>query len=167
MSRTSGGERAPRRLTVSVAVLGVPMRAPAGLGPWLERAAPRAARGAVDIAIISSRAMRRLNGRYRKLDKTTDVLSFPSGGVRPARVAQTHLGDIAIAAEVARRQAADHGHSLATEYRILALHGLLHLLGYDHERDAGQMKRLEERLRRRAGLARGLIARAGRSGHTP
>jgi probable rRNA maturation factor len=156
-------ERAPRRLTVSVAVLGVPMRAPAGLGSWLERVAPRAARGSVDIAIISSRAMRRLNSRYRKLDKPTDVLSFPAGGGGLAGARQDHLGDIAIAAEVARRQAADQGHSLAIECRILALHGLLHLLGYDHERDTGQMRRLEERLRRRAGLSQGLIGRAPRA----
>jgi probable rRNA maturation factor len=72
------------------------------------------------------------------------------------------LGDVAIAAGVARRQAARHGHSLATELRILALHGLLHLLGYDHEQDQGRMRRFEERLRRRAGLPGGLIARARR-----
>ena len=71
------------------------------------------------------------------------------------------LGDIAIAAGVARRQARAHGHPLRTEVRTLALHGLLHLLGYDHETDRGEMRRLEERLRERAGLGSGLIARAG------
>ena len=71
-----------------------------------------------------------------------------------------HLGDIAIAIDVARRQAIERGHTLTTEIRILALHGLLHLLGYDHERDRGEMRRVEERLRRRAGLIEGLITRS-------
>jgi len=71
-----------------------------------------------------------------------------------------HLGDIAIAIDVARRQATERGHTLTTEIRILALHGLLHLLGYDHERDRGEMRRVEERLRRRAGLIEGLITRS-------
>jgi probable rRNA maturation factor len=69
------------------------------------------------------------------------------------------LGEIAIALGVARRQAAEIGHPLGTELRILALHGLLHLLGYDHETDQGDMRRAEERLRRAAGLPTGLIAR--------
>lgn len=66
---------------------------------------------------------------------------------------QDHLGDIVIATGVARRQAREAGHPLGTELRCLALHGLLHLLGYDHERDTGQMERLERRLRRRGGLS--------------
>jgi probable rRNA maturation factor len=72
------------------------------------------------------------------------------------------LGDIVIARGVARRQARSAGHHEATELRVLALHGLLHLLGYDHERDSGQMARVERRLRRQAGLAGGLIERAAR-----
>jgi probable rRNA maturation factor len=72
------------------------------------------------------------------------------------------LGDIVIAAGVAGRQARAAGHSLQTELRLLALHGLLHLLGYDHERDDGRMARLERRLRRRGGLREGLIERAPR-----
>jgi probable rRNA maturation factor len=69
------------------------------------------------------------------------------------------LGDVVIAAGVARRQARAAGHSLQTELRILALHGLLHLLGYDHEHDDGRMARLERRLRRKGGLTAGLIER--------
>jgi len=69
------------------------------------------------------------------------------------------LGDVVIASGVAARQAREAGHSLATELRVLALHGLLHLLGYDHERDDGRMARLERRLRRRGGLREGLIER--------
>jgi probable rRNA maturation factor len=73
------------------------------------------------------------------------------------------LGDIAIATGRARRQARKLGHSTSTELRVLALHGLLHLLGYDHDADQGDMRRVEERLRRRAGLPGGLIGRAGGS----
>jgi ssRNA-specific RNase YbeY (16S rRNA maturation enzyme) len=71
-----------------------------------------------------------------------------------------HLGDVVIATGVAGRQAREAGHSVRTELRVLALHGLLHLLGYDHERDAGEMARVERRLRRRGGLREGLIERA-------
>jgi probable rRNA maturation factor len=71
------------------------------------------------------------------------------------------LGDIVIARGVARRQARGAGHSERTELRVLALHGLLHLLGYDHERDDGRMRRVERRLRRKGGLREGLIERAG------
>lgn len=71
-----------------------------------------------------------------------------------------YLGDIVIAAGVAERQARLAGHSRLTELRILALHGLLHLAGYDHERDNGQMARVEQRLRRKGGLREGLIERA-------
>jgi probable rRNA maturation factor len=128
--------------------------------------------------------VRALNRLYRKKDRNTDVLSFPVEGpakagpyaseVRAAGPAKAgpygrkagpgfggaFLGDIVIAAGVARRQARDAGHSLQTELRILALHGLLHLLGYDHERDDGRMARLERRLRRKGGLREGLIERA-------
>ena len=90
------------------------------------------------------------------MDRATDVLSFPGDG--------GSLGDIAIAAGVASRQARAARHPLATELRVLALHGLLHLLGYDHETDQGEMARVEERLRRRAGLPAGLIGRARAGG---
>ena len=85
----------------------------------------------------------------------------PGEGGSPAR--QRVLGDIAIATGVALRQAREAGHSYSQELRVLALHGLLHLLGYDHDRDNGEMARLEARLRRRGGLASGVIERAGRS----
>ena len=78
-----------------------------------------------------------------------------------------NLGDIAIAVGVARRQAAAYRHRLSTELRVLALHGLLHLLGYDHERDQGQMKRLEARLRRRMHLPAGLLTRAATTDSRP
>ena len=124
-----------------------------GSRSWLASVAPSRARGTVTVAIVSDARVRALNRQYRRKDKVTDVLSFPSGE-------RGYLGDVVIAAGVAARQAREAGHSLATELRVLALHGLLHLLGYDHERDDGRMARLERRLRRRGGLAKGLIERA-------
>lgn len=124
------------------------------LATWLHAIAPARARGVVTVAIVSDGRVRRLNRVYRRKDAPTDVLSFSSG--EPG-----HLGDIAIAAGVARRQARAAGHSLQTELRVLALHGLLHLLGYDHEGDDGRMARAEARLRRRGGLREGLIERHG------
>jgi probable rRNA maturation factor len=125
---------------------------PRGLAGWLRKAAPARARGEVTIALVSDGRMRTLNRAYRGKDYATDVLSFPVED-------DTFLGDIAIATGVAARQADEAGHSVATELKILALHGLLHLLGYDHERDDGEMARAEARLRRAAGLKEGLIAR--------
>ena len=124
------------------------VRAP-GLAAWLARVAPARARGDIAIAIVPDARMRLLNKKYRRKDKATDVLSFDTG-------------DIVIAAGVARRQAAAAGHSYAVELKILALHGLLHLLGYDHHdpADGGRMARLERRLRAKGGLRTGLIERA-------
>jgi probable rRNA maturation factor len=143
-----------------------------GLARWLERAAPRGAQGEVAIAILSDSRVRAFNRAWRGVDAVTDVLSFPAGPDAPADPGGgtssaksnrfRYLGDIAIAAGVARRQAAAERHSVATELRVLALHGLLHLLGYDHEQDHGEMRRLEDRLRRRAGLPTSLIMRASR-----
>jgi probable rRNA maturation factor len=123
-----------------------------GLGKWLARIAPRSARGAVAIAILPDSRVRSLNRQYRRKNKGTDVLSFPGTG--------DCLGDIAISRGIAQKQAKLMGHSLAIELRVLALHGLLHLLGYDHERDNGRMARVEARLRRKARLPVGLIARS-------
>jgi probable rRNA maturation factor len=135
-----------------------------GLAMWLKRLAPASARGIVSIAIVSDRRVRALNRRYRGNDHATDVLSFPSLRSRARRLqppaASLLLGDIVIARGVARKQAAEAGHSEQTELRVLALHGLLHLLGYDHERDTGEMADVERRLRRRGGLNEGLIERS-------
>jgi probable rRNA maturation factor len=130
------------------------VRAP-GLAAWLAGVAPVRARGGVTVAIVPDARVRALNRRHRRTDTTTDVLSFPSDE-------RGYLGDVVIAAGVARRQAREAGHSLQAELRVLALHGLLHLLGYDHERDDGRMARLERRLRRQGGLAEGLIERTRR-----
>lgn len=125
-----------------------------GLAKWLSRIAPKSARGELGIALVSNARMRILNRSYRKKDYATDVLSFEGDG----------LGDLVIATGVAKRQAREAAHSYPTELRVLALHGLLHLLGYDHEDpdDNGRMKRAESRLRRAGGLKAGLIDRGGR-----
>ena len=125
-----------------------------GLGAWLAKIAPAAAQGDVSVAIVSDRRMRALNRQFRGKDKVTDVLSFPSDE-------RGFMGDIVIASGVATRQAKAAGHSVQTEIRVLALHGLLHLLGYDHEHDGGKMARFEAKLRKKAGLKEGLIERAG------
>lgn len=127
-----------------------------GLGRWLARVAPRTARGELAIALVSDARMRALNRTYRKKDSATDVLSFPVD-----RTLGPSLGDLVIATGVARRQAREAGHSYQTELRVLALHGLLHLLGYDHDDpdDDGRMQRVESRLRKKGGLKGGLIDR--------
>ena len=107
--------------------------------------------------------MRALNRSYRGRDYATDVLSFAADpDAHPApRTPHPALGDLVIANGVARRQAREAGHSFQTELRVLALHGLLHLLGYDHESsdDHRRMKRAESRLRKKGGLRAGLIER--------
>jgi probable rRNA maturation factor len=166
-SKPGAAKRTRPRLTFEI-LLPAGIRAP-GLGQWLQSVAPARARGTVTIAIVPDGRVRTLNRVYRKKDKNTDVLSFPADGPSEgglhSRVwgpasAGPILGDVVIAVGVARRQARDAGHSLQNELRILALHGLLHLLGYDHEHDDGRMARLERRLRRKGGLREGLIERA-------
>lgn len=122
------------------------------LARWLERHAPSRARGTVVIAMVTDARMRKINKQFRRKDYATDVLSFPES--LPGT-----LGEMAIATGVMRRQAREAGHAEAVEARVLALHGLLHLLGYDHETDRGEMRRAEERLRKRARLPLGLIDR--------
>ncbi len=96
--------------------------------------------------------MRRLNRDFRGVDRTTDVLSFPAEATTRRRIQPRWLGDVVIATGVAGRQARREGHSVEHETRRLALHGLLHILGYDHEDDDGQMARLERRLLRKGGI---------------
>jgi probable rRNA maturation factor len=136
-----------------VDVVGVPVGGRT-LARWLTGVAPLRARGGVTIAVTTDARVQALNRRFRGVNKATDVLSFPAE--EPG-----HLGDIVIARGVAARQARELGHPVATELKVLALHGLLHLLGYDHERDGGRMARAEARLRRQGGLDAGLIERSG------
>jgi probable rRNA maturation factor len=106
----------------------------------------------VTVAFVSDRAMRELNRRWRGKRGTTDVLSFPARQDEFERAAGATLGDVVISAERAGAQAAEHGLSFETEVEQLILHGILHLCGYDHERDDGEMNALELRLRRRLGI---------------
>ena len=98
------------------------------------------------VCLVSDRSIARLNRQYRGKPGPTDILSFPSGNGR------SYLGDIAISPETARRNAARFGRTLPQELRILVLHGVLHLVGYDHETDNGRMDRVERRLRAELGL---------------
>lgn len=99
--------------------------------------------GSVALVLTGDRTIRDLNRRYRKKDKPTDVLSFEGMG------GENGLGDIVISVQTAERNAMGLGRTLAQELDVLALHGFLHVLGYDHETDDGTMDRLEGRLRRR------------------
>jgi probable rRNA maturation factor len=112
-------------------------------------------KGPVDVLVTSNAEVRSLNRRFREQDKPTDVLSFPG----EPEAARDFAGDIAISAEIASQNARLLGHPVATEVKILALHGILHLRGFDHERDQGEMARLEQRLRRKLRLPIGLIER--------
>jgi probable rRNA maturation factor len=128
--------------------------------------------------------MRALNRMFTGKDAATDVLSFPAvraggtsrelpgaratGAATPRRRLDADwLGDIVIAGGLATRQATALGHPVSVEARVLALHGLLHLLGYDHDADAGRMARVESRLRRKGGLPSGLIGRTAQTRHRP
>jgi probable rRNA maturation factor len=104
------------------------------------------------VAFVSDRAMRELSWRWRGKRGTTDVLSFPAEQDEFERAAGASLGDVVISLEQAGRQAAEHGLDFEGEVAQLILHGLLHLCGYDHERDDGEMNALELTLRRRLGI---------------
>ena len=106
--------------------------------------------------LAGDRELRRLNREFRKQDYPTDVLSFPA-----EQPSQGFLGEIAISFETARQQALQYGHSLDEEIEILMLHGLLHLLGMDHETDRGRMLNAERKWRASLGLPAGLIERVG------
>jgi probable rRNA maturation factor len=122
----------------------------------------------LSVCLVTNSEMARWNRAYRGKKGPTDVLSFPANGARPKRTKRSsrsdpgasvfprtpsYLGDIAIAPFVAQRNARRFGRSFSEEMRILILHGILHLMGYDHETDRGQMDRREQRLRRELGLA--------------
>ncbi|HEX6804530.1 MAG TPA: rRNA maturation RNase YbeY [Terriglobales bacterium] len=104
-------------------------------------------RGRVNVLVTGSAAMRTLNARFRGMNKPTDVLSFPSAQGLPSGRAG-FAGEIAISADIAAQSAARLGHSVASEVKVLTLHGILHLAGMDHEHDNGQMARKEAKLRR-------------------
>ncbi len=131
------------------------------------RSARKAAglQGTVSILVQSSERMRAMNRYFRHKDKPTDVLSFPAG----RELQGMHEGDIAISADIAADNARSLGHSLTNEIKVLILHGMLHLAGYDHERDSGEMAREERRLRAGLRLPLGLIERTevATGGRTP
>lgn len=112
----------------------------------------------VTVCFVSDAEIARMNKVYRGKKRPTDVLSFPAdhdrkSGRRKSRLRpDAYLGDIAIAPAVARRYAKKNGRTLDSELRVLILHGALHLLGYDHETDHGEMDRVEQRMRRKLGL---------------
>ena len=136
----------------------------AALGRFL-RTAQRAVglEGEVYVLLADDATLRRLNRTFLGKDKATDVLSFPAG---PTTVffgdpgGPVLAGDLAISLEMAARQAKQFGHTLRDEVRVLLLHGVLHLAGFDHESDAGEMAAREAELREKLGLPAGLIARA-------
>jgi probable rRNA maturation factor len=115
----------------------------------------------ITIAFVSDSEIARWNEQYRRKRGPTDVLSFPAvaGAKREAAArkngphAKQILGDIAIAPETAQRYARKNGRTLGQELRVLILHGVLHLMGYDHESDRGEMDRVEQKLRRKLGIA--------------
>jgi probable rRNA maturation factor len=115
--------------------------------PWLTElvAAVAPTSTSLGVRFVGDRAMRLANRRFRGKDQTTDVLSFPGDDNGEAG----HLGDILISVPTARRQAAEAGHAVDRELKVLLLHGILHCLGHDHETDEGEMERLERRLRKR------------------
>lgn len=134
----------------------LPTLSRSGLARFLNRArAAVALAGEVEVLLTSDAELKRLNRQFRNKNKATDVLSFPA----PAEIAAQHAGDLAISLETAARQAAEHGHSLRDEVRILLLHGLLHLAGEDHEQDSGEMAAREAALRTTLRLPNSLIAR--------
>jgi probable rRNA maturation factor len=122
-------------------------------------------KGEVSVLLTTDASIRRLNRQFRGKNKATDVLSFPTEEFIGSK--EKVAGDLAISVDTARKQAAGQGHGLGRELKILMLHGLLHLAGYDHETDDGAMARRETKLRAKLGLPQGLIERAGAPTHSP
>ena len=116
-------------------------------------------KGEVSVLLTTDANIRRLNRQFRGKNKATDVLSFPADPIPGLKGAEAQAGDLAISVPTALKQAIEQGHALSTEIKVLILHGLLHLAGYDHEADAGQMARRERLLRAKLGLPQGLIER--------
>ena len=132
---------------------------PDALSTFLRRAQKAVGlKGDVNVLLTANEHMRRLNRQFRKKNKATDVLSFPADLASTSP--EKYAGDLAISMEIARQSAQRLGHSLEDEIKILMLHGVLHLAGYDHECDSGEMGRTEDRLRRKLGLPTALISRA-------
>lgn len=113
--------------------------------------------GELSVLLAGDERLRALNLQFRGHDRPTDVLSFPP---LPEVAEPGQGGDLAISLDTASRQAADCGHTLETEVKVLILHGLLHLAGYDHESDRGQMRRRENLLRKQFALPAGLVERS-------
>ncbi|HEX3821783.1 MAG TPA: rRNA maturation RNase YbeY [Candidatus Sulfotelmatobacter sp.] len=133
------------------------------LGRFVLRARKAAGlQGAVNVLVTTSSAMRALNSQFRGKDKATDVLSFPTES--DSRGRKRLAGEIAISADIAAHNAKRFGHSAALEIRVLVLHGILHLAGFDHERDNGAMARKEVKLRQALHLPLALIERSLDSG---
>ena len=126
----------------------VPREALASFLRKLTLAVPGQAADSLAVCLVSDRRMREYNRRFRDRAGSTDVLSFPTQPI-PGPTIERHLGDIVISVPAAERQAREARHSLSRELKILALHGYLHLVGYDHETDDGAMLRLQRRLTRR------------------
>lgn len=152
---------------MKLTVVGATRRVP-GLVPRLTALAARIGRVlgmehcAASLMLTDDPGIRELNARFREKDEPTDVLSFPSG-IEDAGEAGHYLGDLAVSLQRAAAQAEEHGHGVAEETEVLLLHGILHLLGHDHETDAGEMRELEARLALELfGEPRGLIARSER-----
>ncbi len=137
---------------------------PNGLAVWLSRLAPVSSRVEITVALVGDQQIKKLNRRFRGLDQVTDVLSFSMESSVPDPCVRKndsrYLGDVVIAIGVATRQALAVGHSFTTEVRLLALHGLLHLLGYDHVRGARDIDRIEKRLLRKSCVAKCPAARS-------
>ena len=136
-------------------IAGFPALRKPELARFLKRAQQIAGlHGEVTVLLADDARLKNLNRTFRRKNKATDVLSFPAGDN-----AEGIAGDLAVSVETAARQAAEHGHALDEELRILILHGVLHLAGHDHEADAGEMRSLETDLRAKLKLPAGLIER--------